>query len=116
MSDQPDNDTGQAAPPPTQFSRLLTSFRNGALDDKVTAALAEVADAVRVTGRTGSVAVKVKLSVPKNTDGVVQFDIDVDAKPPAETQSAIYFVQPGGAISRRDPNQPQLPSMEDTDV
>lgn len=110
-TDQPDN-----MPPPTQFSKLLVAFRNGALDDKATAALAEVADAVRVTGRNGQVTVKVKLSVPKNTDGVVQFDVDVDAKPPAETQSQIFFVQPGGAITRRDPNQPQLPSMEDSDV
>ena len=113
MSD-PTDDRPPGQAPPSQFSKLLAAFRNGALDDKATAALAEVADAVALTGKSGAVNLKVRLSVPKNTDGVVQFDVDVDAKPPAETQSAIYFVQPGGAISRRDPNQPQLPTMEDT--
>lgn len=105
--------TAAPLPQPAKFSKLVEAFARGALDDEATAALAEVADAVNVTGKAGTLTVKFKVSVPKNAHGEVFLDVEVDAKPPKTGRSAVYFVQPGGALSRRDPNQPQLPGTED---
>lgn len=98
---------------PPKFSKFLAEFGGGALDDELTAALSEVADAVFLQETGGTVTLKLKLAVPKGTTGGLIVSADVDAKPPKSSRAGFFFVAEGGALSKRDPNQPQLPGVED---
>lgn len=98
---------------PPRFSSFLAEFGGGSLDDELTAALSEVADRVVMQEVTGTITLKLKLGVPKGTTGGLIVEADVDAKPPKNKRANFFYVAEGGALSKRDPNQPQLPGVED---
>lgn len=98
---------------PPKFSKFIASYNGGALDDELTAALAEVSDAVFMLKQGGTLTLKLKLGVPKHVTDGVQVTPDVDVKTPKSPKSAFFYVAEGGALSKRDPNQPQLPGVED---
>lgn len=99
------------SPEPKVFSNWLAEYAQGALDDRLTVALAEVASAVTLLEKSGSVELKLKLS-EKAGGVVVEFDVKTVAPRPKTGQ--FFYVTDDGSLSRRDPNQPQLPTMEDT--
>lgn len=98
---------------PIKFSQFIADFGGGALDDELTAALAEVAESAQLLDLAGSLDLKLKLSIPKKTTGGLIVDASVTAKPPKQSRAAFFFVAEDGALSRRDPNQPQIPGTED---
>lgn len=93
-----------------KFSEWIESYGDGALDDDLTLALQEVAEQVVLHGRGGALTLKLKL-VTKG-DGVV-VSADVVAAPP-KTDRAIFYFARDGELTRRDPNQPQIPGTEET--
>lgn len=96
------------------FSDWLAEFGGGALDDELAAALSEVSEAVQVQGKKGTITLK--LAVSQHKAGALVVDADVDTKPPkGPGRAAIFFFDPAtGALTRRDPRQPQIPGTEDT--
>ena len=98
--------------PAVAFTHWLASFGNGVLDDKLTAALRDVAEQVVLIDKPG--AITIKLVIAAKAGGViVSPKITVNA-PEGKEGGQFFFVANDGSLSRRDPNQPQLPNMEDS--
>lgn len=95
----------------TQFSAWLRDFKGGAIDDQLTAAMTDVARAVQLLEKKGSVTLKLTLS-ERGGGVVVTPEVKHDVPQPA-TSGQFFYVADDGSLSRRDPNQPQPPSMED---
>lgn len=93
------------------FSEWLAEFGSGALDDELTASLTEVAQSVRLQGKGGAVTLKLKVS---EKGGGVIVEADVSSSVPRQKPSGFFYVDElSGALSKRDPRQPQLPGTED---
>jgi hypothetical protein len=96
---------------PIMFSDWLKRFQSGSLDDKLSAAIDDVATAVMLMDKAGSLTLKLDMS---QDGGALIVTADVNPKPPRPKQSAVFYHDPKrGGLSRRDPNQPQLPGWED---
>lgn len=108
MSDQVDDTGGEA--PRVKFSAWLARHRGGALDDQLTLELAEIAQAVQLEGKNGTLVLK--LTVKQEANGLTVVE-DVAPKPPKVAPSHFYFVDDRGSLVTRDPNQPQLPGTGD---
>lgn len=90
------------------FAEFLQSHARGALHDALSEGLSELIEAVTVTGRKGTLTLK--LSVTAESDNVVSVVDDVKVAPPVTPRKAgIYFVTDDYQLSRRDPRQPELP-------
>lgn len=98
--------------PIPSFADWLATYGNGSLDDKLSVALADVADAVRLMGKPGSITLTLKLT-PQG-DGIVVAASHA-VKAPEAKSGQFFYLLPGGGLSRRDPTQPQIPGMEDAD-
>jgi hypothetical protein len=93
------------------FSSWLAGYGAGTLDDKLTAALTEVAQQVALLDKSGKLTLT--LSITAKAGGVVVTpDLKV-AAPESKHAGQFFYVTPAGALSKRDPNQPTLPNMED---
>lgn len=93
------------------FSEWLAEFGGGALDDQLTAALMEVATAVTLQNKAGTVSLKLKLG---SMSGGVTVEADVVSSAPKSKPSQFFYVDDmRGELTRRDPKQPQLPGTED---
>lgn len=92
-------------------SSWLAEFGNGALDARLTAALAEVAQAVMLQGKPG--AVTLKLSMSEKGGGVVVATA-ITTAPPKSKDEAFFYVGEGGEMTRRDPKQPALFNDQET--
>lgn len=97
----------------TRFSEWLRDYLGGGLDDKLTAALAETAQTVQLLEKPGTVTLKLKLS--EKGGGIVVEASATHQAPVPKTSGQFFYVGQGGALSRRDPKQPQLPSLESKD-
>ncbi|CAB4136877.1 hypothetical protein UFOVP314_16 [uncultured Caudovirales phage] len=98
--------------PDPSFATWLAQYGHGSLDDKLTAALAEVAQQVALLDKSGKLTLT--LNVAAKAGGVVVTpDLKVSA-PESKQSGQFFYVTPAGALSKRDPNQPTLPNMEDT--
>lgn len=96
-----------------QFSTWLRDYKGGAVDDQLTAAMSDVACAVQLLEKKGSVTLKLTLS--EQGGGVVVVpEVKHDVPQPA-TSGQFFYVADDGSLSRRDPNQPALPGMVDQD-
>lgn len=112
MTDPRNTDETEPAPP---FSQWLFAQRNGATHAELTDALAEVARSVMETGRTGSVTLKIQIGKATKKGGhqmVVSDDVIVKAPRPERDESIFFFDESNGALTRTDPQQPQLPLQE----
>lgn len=93
------------------FADWLASYGTGVLDDKLTAALRDVAEAVVLLDKPG--AITLKLTITAKGGGVIVSPKVTAVAPEAKEGGQFFFVASDGSLSRRDPNQPQLPNMED---
>ena len=93
------------------FADWLAGFGSGALNDKLTAGLRDVASQVALLEKSGSVTLKITMS-PQGGGVIVQPKVTVTA-PEAKEGGQFFFVTGEGLLSRRDPNQPTLPTYED---
>jgi hypothetical protein len=93
--------------PPTQFSTFIQEYRNGALDDQLTAAFADVARGVKMLEKTGSVTLKFKLS--EQGGAVVIEHAMAHVVPQPKTTGQVWFASEDGVLTRHHPDQPSLP-------
>lgn len=93
--------------PPTPFHQFITEYRNGALDDQLTAALADVARGVKMLEKAGSVTLKFKLS---EQGGAVVIEHSMShVVPQPKTTGQVWFATEDGVLTRHHPDQPSLP-------
>lgn len=97
--------------PSTSFADWLASYGGGVLDDKLTAALRDVAEQVVLLDKGGTVTLK--LAMTAKAGGVIVSPKVTTVLPEGKEGGQFFFVANDGSLSRRDPNQPQLPTMED---
>jgi hypothetical protein len=93
-----------------QFHEWLREYAAGVLDDRLSAELAKVATQAQLLDKSGKVTLTLNVT-PKAGGVVVTPDLKVSC-PESKHGGQFYYVAPDG-LSRRDPNQPTLPNMED---
>lgn len=86
-------------------SELIADFGNGSLNDRLTAAIKEVSDAVLLNEKPGTVSLKLTFTAK---GGMVIVGSTVAMSPPKAKNEQMYYPLPGGGLSRRDPAQPVL--------
>lgn len=104
MTTQPDT-------PAVSFDDWLASYGGGTLNDKLTAALRDVAEQVVLLDKPGSITLKLTLAA--KAGGVIVSPQVATKAPEGKESGQFFFLAADGSLSRRDPNQPQLPTMED---
>lgn len=101
--------------PAADAVEFLSSQRSGTLLNDYGEGLAELVEAVRETGRAGSLTLTVKVRPAAKNGGpsvVVSDAIAVKAPKPEVAETVMYALE-GGVLSRRDPRQPSLPGVAD---
>jgi len=92
---------------PTPFHEFIAEYRNGALDDQLTAALADVARGVKMLEKSGSVTLKFKLS---EQGGAIVIEHSLaHVVPQPKTTGQVWFATDDGVLMRSHPDQPRLP-------
>lgn len=96
-----------------QFIDLLRQQEKGDLMADAEARLLEVVEAVQRTGKPGVLTVKLKIQQPQQPlDGAAVFILAaVTATVPVPDRKTSLFYAVDGQISRRDPRQAELPSI-----
>lgn len=85
----------------------ISSIDKGRAIGELQAAMSEVAKAVMEVREKGEVVLKLTI---KPSGDAVELSAKIDSKPPkAGLKPAIFFVDEEGALTREDPNQPELP-------
>ena len=88
----------------TLFSKFVAGFRMGNTDDELSAALADVVQAVQHYGQSGSLTFTVK--VTSNGGQAVRIVDSISTKLPKPPRAeAIYFTDHAGSLFREDPYQ-----------
>lgn len=86
---------------------LLRDAEGGELVDELTHHVDEIVRAVLDTRKKGTLTIKLEFSPSKR---MVEMAATFDAKVPQHDRPATgFFVLPDGSLSRRDPDQPDLP-------
>lgn len=74
----------------------------------LTEELAEIVAAVQATGKAGDLTLK--LSIKPTGDNQVEIEAKITGKAPKpDVGKAIFFVDKNHGLSRRDPNQTEMP-------
>lgn len=96
------------------FGQFLFTQRDGAAHDELTIALAELAQAVMDTDKSGSITLKITIKkAAKHGRQLVISDVVSMKKPEFDRDASIFFLdQESGGLSRRDPLQQELPLRE----
>lgn len=93
---------------------MLGDLRRGVFVDDLDAELAALVDAVRATGRKGSLTIKLDVSLASKGDDValkVGDSITVKAPQPERGDTFLYAVG-DGRLSRRDPRQMDIEDLK----
>lgn len=88
------------------FADWLEEYGAGSLNDRLTAALREVAESVVLYDKGGKVTLT--LAVSAKGGGVIVSPSVKSAPPEGKEGGQFFYVASDGSLSRRDPNQPQL--------
>lgn len=93
----------------TPFARFVQEQRQGALHAELSDGLAELAEAVLVVEKKGTLTLKITVTPSKDGQTIIISD-DVKLTVPQPARGAgIFFVDTKGNISRDNPRQTRLP-------
>jgi hypothetical protein len=93
-----------------RFCETLRQVRNGALETEMNDALQELVHEVERTGKKGSLTLTIE--VQPAGEGKQFVNGATKAKLPSPTnQATLFYVKENGDLTRRDPRQPELPSL-----
>lgn len=91
------------------FTDVLRDHRGGKLVDHLSSKLDEVVQAVRRTGKSGELTLKLKITPTKGEDDLV--DVVPNCKvtlPEPDLAKALFYVSDEGDLLRSNPNAPGL--------
>ncbi|MHB8727626.1 MAG: hypothetical protein ACYC9K_01155 [Sulfuricaulis sp.] len=93
------------------FTETLRELRAGRTQDELAEAMNQVVKAVRETGKVGEVTltIRVKAASAGNTDTLMLLDTIKTKIPQLERGASSFFATPDNNLTRRDPNQRELP-------
>lgn len=96
------------------FTAWIEDYPKGALGLELSEALAECVHATQLHGKTSTLTMTVTIKQGERYFGELDVTTDVKTKPArAKAPTATFFPTEHGGLSRRDPNQPQIPGTED---
>jgi len=96
---------------PRQFDQFLRELSEGATNSELSDALWDLVDRVQDTGKAG--VLTLQIAVGFDGQGRIQVKDNVNLKLPEFSRpTTAFFVDKQGNATRRDPNQPELPSLE----
>lgn len=97
----------------TVFSEWLHEHRRGALDDELSAALAEVTEATQAVGdpkKWGELTITIKVNTTSpDSPTVMLVDAIKVKKPEFARPASVYYLDVAGGLTRHDPTQTRLP-------
>lgn len=95
------------------FLNTLTELRGGETQADLHRELEKLVGAVRSVGKAGELNLKLKVALAKGSTHTLVVTDEVTIKEPkADREITILFADDANKLSRRDPRQPKLPSME----
>lgn len=96
---------------PRPFNEFLRELGEGTTNSELSEALWDLLQRVQDTGKAGSVSLSLHVSF--DGFGRIQVKDEVRLKLPEYSRpTTSFFIDETGNASRRDPNQPVLPSLE----
>lgn len=100
-----------------EFAETVSTMRGGAADRAASHALKKLVEAVRATGKGGSVSLKIQIAPLKDGDGELEVKAKIGLTLPAEDiKSAIYYADDDNKLIRTDPRQmSMLPDRTETE-
>lgn len=109
----PKNDTDPDEVNIRPFADVLLDLNAGRTHNELSEALHELTQAVKDTGRKGTLTLTIQVAQMKNTGGtLVVSDRVAVKKPQADRVDSIFFTDSDGNLSRKDPRQLTLPEPE----
>lgn len=94
------------------FADFLRELNKGRVHEELTQGLHDVVEAVKATGKSGTLTLKLKIAEQKNTV-MLTIEDDVVVNPPkASRQTSLWFVDKDGNVSRSDPSQLDFSSIQ----
>lgn len=113
MTTQPPlRDTG-TRPNPEAFAQWLAEAPRGQLPADLSEALTECVHATEAHGAASTMTLTVKLEPSKAGFGALDVTASIKTKPATPPPPVnVFFATPDGGLSRKDPNNQQLPGME----
>lgn len=110
MTDNKSTQDTKATDEPQDFAVLLTGLDKGRPIKDLSAAMQDVVQAVTETGKPGKVQLTITVKQQKGVDGsavLVAADVRKTA-PKFDPKTTLYFADEDGALSRTNPDQPNL--------
>lgn len=96
---------------PRPFINTLADVRAGGVIDDLDDILADVVQAVRNTGKTGELTLKLTIK-PASKGDICTLFVDADIKtklPRLDKGSTVFFADDDNSLTRRDPRQSEIP-------
>jgi hypothetical protein len=88
------------------FLQLMQQHRGGECLGDLSAALREVNKAVQLTGKGGSVTLKIKIAPAQNINGAVAVEDDIKTTLPSPQKGgSLFYADENGTLLREDPKQ-----------
>lgn len=107
-------DTGQAAMA-RPFAEVLGEINHGIVADEAATALQHVVEAVKDTGKPGSIVLKIDVKPFSGNPDIVNVSGTVAAKAPKHpAAAAVFYTDDAGNLTRNDPRQ--LPIWNESEV
>jgi hypothetical protein len=108
------NPTNETPPPSNAFLKTLAEIRHGQTIGELSDKLAKVVAAVRLTGKAGTLKLKLKVSPATRGDvNVVTLEDSVSVDlPEANKAQTIMFATDENLLQRNDPRQMELTQLK----
>ncbi|WP_327710074.1 hypothetical protein OG912_16995 [Streptomyces sp. NBC_00464] len=99
------------------FASFLQEQSGGQLHDELSTRLHELIEAIRETGKAGSLSLKIDIKPIAGTDGRTLTVMDTVAArlPKTERPKSIFFATDDGNLSRTDPRQPVITGLREVE-
>lgn len=94
------------------FTDTLRELRVGLALDELGEKMAELVKAVRSTGKSGHLTLKIEVKTFERADSAMVLKDTISLKlPKIESAGTLMFDTPEGSLSRRNPTQDELPGI-----
>ncbi|MCL2089881.1 MAG: hypothetical protein FWH11_01425 [Micrococcales bacterium] len=99
---------------PRLFADFIREQAGGKTHDELTENLADLAFAVRETGKPGTLTLRLEVRPMKGVPGAVQISDQIGVKTPKTDRPApVFFVTDTGRVQKDDPMQPTFEGLRE---
>lgn len=88
-----------------EFAAFLITHAKGRANDEMTVQLAQLVQAVKDTGKKGSITLQLVVEPDKKVENVVRIEDKISASIPKESRASMWYTDDDGQLHRDDPAQ-----------